>query len=356
MGRLTGRRHSAREISRPRTYNEGAICGNCAMFRLLNEDEVRQALAGQDVVALMEQALAAYSAGRAVQHVRSAMIVGAERAVFSFMPAHLPALNALGSKVYTVFNSNRARGLPTHFSMIMLFDTVTGELLALMDGRHVTEIRTAAVSMLAIKFLAACPVRRLALFGCGVQARGHLRALAAAPWTLEEVSIWSPFADRPAFVEEMRSTLGFALVESPSGEEAVRGADLVILATSSSTPVVQCEWIDPGALVISVGACRPDQREMDPQLLSESRLVVDSRAAALEESGDISQGIAEGRFAAGHIRAELGEVVLGRATARDTDTDKVVFKSLGMAVEDVIVAETVYRRAVRGNIGSLIGL
>ena len=325
-------------------------------FRLLNERDVRQALVGQDLVALMEEALAAYSSGDAVQPVRSSMLVGADRDVFAFMPAHVPALHALGSKVLTVFDGNRARGLPTHFATVLLFDTGTGELLAMMDGRHITEVRTAAVSMVAVKHLASGPVRRVGLFGCGAQAGSHLRALAASAPTLEELRVWDPHSNRRAFLDGMRGTLRCPLVAAATAEEAARGADLIVLVTSSSTPVLERAWVQPGALVVSVGACRRDQREMDPLLVRDARLVVDSRAAALEESGDIVQAIAAGHFGVEHIRAELGEVVLGRAAVRQTDTDVVVFKSLGMAVEDVTVAATIHRRAAEGDLGSLVSL
>jgi ornithine cyclodeaminase/alanine dehydrogenase-like protein (mu-crystallin family) len=320
-------------------------------FRLLTEQEVRRALARVDLVALMEDALGAFSAGEVVQPVRSSLLVGPERSVLGLMPAHVASRAALGAKLVTVFNGNHARGLPSHFATILLFDDQTGMLRAVMDGAYITEVRTAAVSAVAVRHLAAAPVRRMALFGCGVQARSHLRAVAAECPALQEVRVWSPQADRPAFVREMAPATRAAVVEAPSAEAAALGADLVVLVTSSPQPVLDRRSVSEGALVISVGACRRDHREMDPDLVAGSRLVVDSRDAALVESGDVVQGIAEGRFGPDHIRAELGAVVRSRSQVRDAARDIVVFKSLGLAVEDVAVGSVVLDRAVAEGLG-----
>jgi ornithine cyclodeaminase len=286
-----------------------------------------------------------------VQPVRTSVFVGPGRAVLGLMPAHMPSRSALGSKLVTVFNDNHARGLPSHFATILLFDDQTGALVALMDGSHVTEVRTAAVSAVAVRHLARHPVRRLAIFGCGVQARSHLRAIAADVPSLEHVRVWSPVGEPARFVEAMRAEVPVPIVEAASGEAAADGADLCVLATSSPAPVIERAWVASGTLVISIGACRRDHREMDPQLVRDARVFVDSRAAALVESGDIVQGIEEGRFAASYITGELGEVVLGRVNSRASADDVVVFKSLGLAVEDVAVADLVYRRACSERVG-----
>jgi alanine dehydrogenase len=166
------------------------------------------------------------------------------------------------------------------------------------------------------------------------------------------VRVWSPTPEHQAtFVDEMESRTKARLVGTESAEQAVRGADLVVLATSSREPVVQNEWVNDGCHVISVGACRPDQREMDPALTRRGRLFVDSRAAALVESGDIVMGIHEHRFAASHIIGELGELIAGKVEGRRSPRDVTIFKSLGLAVEDVVAADLVYRRAVEQDAG-----
>ena len=251
-----------------------------------------------------------------------------------------------------MFGRNRERALPTHHATVLLFSAATGALEAVMDGRYITEVRTAAVSAVAAQCLADGPIRRMGLFGCGVQARSHVRTLTARLPGLERIGVWSPLADREPFVREMQAEVGPAIADGGSAEATARDADLIVLVTSATEPVLRREWVRPGALVVAVGACRPTDREIDPALLAEARVVVDSREAALVESGDIVLGMAEGRFGPEHVCGELGEVLLGRVAPRVAAADRVVFKSLGLAVEDVTVADVVYRRAVAAGLGT----
>jgi len=225
-----------------------------------------------------------------------------------------------------------------------------------MDGRYITEARTAAVSAVSARFLATREAATLAIIGSGVQARSHLEAFAEVR-QLKEVRVWSPTAaSRERFVSDMSGHVPVSIRAADTAEAAVRGADLIVLATSSVTPVIQSEWVAAGAHVVSVGACRPDQREMDPALVARARLYVDSRAAALVESGDVVMGMADGMFDASHIRGELGEVVLGRVDGRQGDRDVTIFKSLGMAVEDVVAADLVLQRAIETGTGTELTL
>jgi alanine dehydrogenase len=325
-------------------------------FRLLTEPDVRALVAAEDLVPAMEAALRAFSAGEVVQPSRSTLWVGEERAFYGLMPAYVPAGGALGTKLVTYFASNRARGLPTHFATIVLLDSRTGALIALMDGGYITQIRTAAVSAVAVRHLAAGPVRRLGLFGCGVQAAGHLGTLSALLPSLEEVRVWSPYDELPGFVADMAARVRPRVRAAASGEDATRGADLIVTVTSSPVPVVRDAWVDPGTLVIAVGACRPEHREIDPDLTARSRLIVDSRDAAFAESGDVIQGLAEHRFSRDHVAAELGEVIAGAAAGRTRPDEPVIFKSLGLAVEDVAAAELVYQRALERGAGVELAL
>jgi ornithine cyclodeaminase len=210
------------------------------------------------------------------------------------------------------------------------------------------------VSAVSSRLLARPRASSLAIIGSGVQARSHLEALS---WvhTLRSVAVWSPTKEhRDRFVAEASSPANTGqapsvrAVDHPG--EAVVGADIIVLVTSSPAPVIESGWVKPGTHVISVGACRPTQREMDPELVARARLFVDSRAAALVESGDVVMGIQEGRFTAAHIAAELGELVAG-ATGRQSDMEITIFKSLGLAVEDVTAANLAYRRAMERGIG-----
>jgi ornithine cyclodeaminase/alanine dehydrogenase-like protein (mu-crystallin family) len=196
----------------------------------------------------------------------------------------------------------------------------------------------------------------LAILGSGVQARSHVESLCRTQ-VFREVRAWSPTPEHLArFVAEARSLSSAAVHPAGTAEEAVRGADVIVLATSSATPVVRSEWVGTGTLVISLGAYRPEMREMDPVLVARARVIVDSRAAALVEAGDIVQGILESRFTAAQIAGEIGEVVLGRIPGRHSADDVVIFKSLGMAVEDLVCAQLAYQRAREKGAGREIAI
>ncbi|MGE0811697.1 MAG: ornithine cyclodeaminase family protein [Vicinamibacterales bacterium] len=315
-------------------------------FRLLTEQHVASLLPAADLVDAMEVALTRFSGGEVVQPVRSVLTVGPQKAYFGVMPAYVEQPPQLGAKLVTVFGENLAKGLPSHLATILLLDPDTGALLAVMDGRYITEARTAAVSAVSARHLSRPDSSRLAILGTGVQARSHLEALASVR-PLGDIRVWSPKASsRERFVAEMSGHVPGRLSAADSAEAAVHGADIVVLVTSSPTPVVEDAWVAPGAHVISVGACRPDQREMAPALVARGRVFVDSKAAALVEAGDVVQGIREGRFTDAHVAGELGQVVAGRLAGRQDAGQVTIFKSLGMAVEDVVAADLAYRRAV----------
>jgi ornithine cyclodeaminase/alanine dehydrogenase-like protein (mu-crystallin family) len=315
------------------------------MALILTELEVRELLPVLDLVDAMARALAAFSSGQVHQPVRTSVEVGSNRAFFGVMPAYISAPGAVGAKLVTVFAENTAKGLPTHYATILLLDPETGALTAVMDGRYITAARTAAVSAVAARHLASADAAVLAIFGSGVQARSHLEALCGMK-AFREVRAWSPTQEHLSrFVSDARSIYGIPMRHAANGREAASGADVIVLATSSTTPVIQSEWIASGALIISLGAYRPEMREMDPALTARARVIVDSRAAALVEAGDIVQGICEGRFSEESIAGELGDVILGRIPGRAVADQIVIFKSLGMAVEDVVAAQLAMARA-----------
>ncbi len=308
----------------------------------IGEAEVRALVSMPELIEAMQAALAAFTSGGVKQPVRT--VIGAEGGVFASMPALLRAPAAMGAKLVTVFHANSAKGLTTHLATIILLDPATGALLAVMDVRFITEARTAAVSAVAARFLARERTPVLAIIGSGVQARSHLEALTLVR-TFDEIRCWSPTA---AHVERfVAESSRFGVRSANTAEEAARGADVIALVTASRSPVVQDAWIQPGACVISVGACLPAEREMDPAMLARGRLIVDSRASALKESGDIVQSIREGRFTEDHIAAELGAVVADSKLGRTSENQVTIFKSLGLAVEDVVAANLVYQRALQ---------
>lgn len=272
-----------------------------------------------------------------MQPVRLVMPVADHGGFFGVMPAYT---GALGAKLVAFYPGNTDG--PTHHALIALFEPETGAPLAVLDGRLITEMRTAAVSAIATDLLARPGAATLGIIGSGVQAESHLEALRLVrPFT--EVRVWSP-RNGAAFAER------HGIAAASSAEMAIRGADVVVLATSSRTPVLRGEWLAPGAHLNAVGACRPDWRELDDETLRRGRLFVDSREAALVESGDV--------IAAPGIIAELGAVITDPAIGR-TDPDQItVFKSLGLALEDVVSADLVHRAtlAERDAPGSLSSL
>ncbi|MGI8911646.1 MAG: ornithine cyclodeaminase family protein [Rubrobacteraceae bacterium] len=291
----------------------------------LDEAAVDRLLHMKDVIPAMERALADFSSDKVVQPVRTIVPVADHEGFFALMPAY--AGGALGAKLVTFYPQNQ--GVPTHHATILLFKPETGEPLVSMDGRLITEVRTAAVSAVATNYLARPDASVLAIIGSGVQARSHLEALRLVRG-FEEVRVWSPrhaadFARR------------FDVRATASAEEAVRGADVVVVATTSKTPVLSGEWLSPGAHVNAVGAPRPDWRELDDEVLRRARVYVDSREAAFKESGDV--------IAAGEAFAEIGEVVVGAKPGRESPEEITLFKSLGLAVEDVATADLIHRRA-----------
>jgi ornithine cyclodeaminase/alanine dehydrogenase-like protein (mu-crystallin family) len=300
------------------------------MPQIFSEDKVRARLRMPDLIEAMQRALVEFSIGQVEQPVRTVMKFGVEPSFFGTMPSYVPSLPALGAKLVTVVPGNTARGIGTHQALIVMLDPVTGVAQAILDGRYITEVRTAAVSAVSVKLLARKDTQVLGILGSGVQARSHLEALRLVR-DFSEVRAWSPTAER---LRQFSEETGVRAMKS--AEEVVRGADVVVTVTPSQTPVVRSEWVEDGAHVIAVGSCLPTHRELDPLLVARARLIVDSRAAALKEAGDVVMGIAEGRWTAEHIAAELGELPVRR-----DEREITVFKSLGLAMEDLFAAHLV---------------
>src|SRR5690349_18698668 len=291
----------------------------------LDENQVRQHLRMADLIPAMEKALIDFSAGRVAQPVRQVIPVDPPGGFYGIMPALTP--DCLGQKIVTFYPPNADKGIPTHMALIILNDPQTGTPLAVMDGRLITEMRTAAVSASATKLLAPKEANVLAILGSGVQARSHFEALRLVR-NFKEIRVWS---QTKAHAEEFAKEIGAKVT---AAEEAVRGADVVVTVTSSKTPVVKGTWLKRGCHLNAVGACRHDWRELDDDAMRNSVVFVDSREAAMKESGDVILSGAK-------IYAELGEAFAGKIENRANET--TIFKSLGMGVEDIASALLVYR-------------
>lgn len=317
---------------------------------LLSEKDVRQVLLMDDLIAAMETALDQFSAGAVRQPLRSVVDVGGH-AFYGVMPAFIQQPPALGTKLVSVFHSNAALGLPSHLATIVLLDPETGALQAIMDGRYITEARTAAVSAASAKHLARPDARVLAVLGSGVQARSHIDALTRVR-PFEEVRVWGRDPGHVGtLVEAITPHVRARVVASSSAGEAAAGADVIALVTASPEPVLARGSVRDGAHICAVGACRPDQREMDTALVRDARVFVDSRVGALAEAGDLVIPIREGAIDASHIAGELGDVFGGRIPGRQHAAEITIFKSLGMAVEDVAAARLAFERASERGLG-----
>jgi alanine dehydrogenase len=317
---------------------------------LLSEKDVRQVLLMDDLIAAMETALDQFSAGAVRQPLRIVVDVGGH-AFYGVMPAFIQQPPALGTKLVSVFHSNAALGLPSHLATIVLLDPETGALQAIMDGRYITEARTAAVSAASAKHLARPDARVLAVLGSGVQARSHIDALTRVR-PFEEVRVWGRDPGHVGtLVEAITPHVRARVVASSSAGEAAAGADVIALVTASPEPVLARGSVRDGAHICAVGACRPDQREMDTALVRDARVFVDSRVGALAEAGDLVIPIREGAIDASHIAGELGDVFGGRIPGRQHAAEITIFKSLGMAVEDVAAARLAFERASERGLG-----
>ncbi len=296
---------------------------------ILDERAVHDLLSMEELIPAMAKAMADLSSGKVVQPGRVMLPVAEHQGFLGLMPAYG---GALGAKLVAFYPNNQ--GIPSHHAMIVLFKPETGEPLVTMDGRLITEMRTAAVSAVATRLLARPEASVLGILGSGVQARSHLAALRLVR-TIREARVWSP-RNAAAFARE------FGVRAVPSAEEAVRGSDIVVVATSSQTPVLSGAWLAPGTHINAVGAPRPTWRELDDDALRKARLYVEQREAATRESGDV--------IAAGKIFAEIGEVVAGRKPGRQSADEITLYKSVGVAVQDIVSAELVYRKALKAGI------
>jgi thiomorpholine-carboxylate dehydrogenase len=294
----------------------------------LSEEAVRERLSYQQLIPAMRQALIDFSLQKVVQPLRMRLPVPRQPALFLVMPAIYGEV--MGAKLVSVFPENADRGLDTHFAVIQLFRTDTGEPLATMDARLITEMRTAAVSAVATDLLARADTRVLAILGSGVQARAHVAALRCVR-SFEEIRIWSRNREN---ARKLAQQVGAKVM---TAEEAVRGADVVVAATASSEPVLLGRWLKQGAHINALGAVGAGRRELDDEAMK-GLLVVESRESAGQESEDI-------RSSGAAIDAELGELLTGAAPRRQAG--RTIFKSVGLAVEDMAAAKLVYD-ATRG--------
>jgi ornithine cyclodeaminase len=321
---------------------------------ILNQLAVQKLLPMHECIDVMGTTLGTLARGKAVLPLRTVVRIPDSGDFFAVMPAVLAEPKTIGAKIITVYPGNHGTKFDSHQGAVLLFDAENGSLAALLDATAVTTIRTAAVSGLATRLLARPDATELAILGAGVQGHSHLEAIQAVrPLTM--VRVWSRSSDHArALVNVATTRFGLSAVVSPSAEDAVRHSSIVCTTTSSTQPVLCGDWLAPGTHVNAVGASTPAARELDTRAVARARLYVDRRESALNEPGDILVPLREGVITPEHIVGEIGELVIGRAPGRTNAEEITLFKSLGLAVEDLGAASHVYAKALRDGVGERV--
>jgi ornithine cyclodeaminase/alanine dehydrogenase-like protein (mu-crystallin family) len=314
---------------------------------VLNHSEVVSLLSVRDCVTAMREAMASFARGAVYQPLRMIVRPPAASGFLGLMPAfNREEGGALGIKVVSIFPDNPLRGLDAHQGAVLLFSPDTGEVLAVFNASAITAIRTAAVSGVATDLLAPENAGELAIIGSGVQARTHLEAMAAVrPLRLVRVASRT-FEHAEELAKSLQGNYPFPIEAVKGPEAAMRGADLIVTVTTSLEPVVKRQWISDGAHINAVGSSTRLAREIDTATVKASTLFVDCRESAENEAGEYVIAKSEGAISSDHIRGELGEVLIGSRHGRTSREEITLFKSVGMAAEDLAAASYLYSKAL----------
>ena len=319
---------------------------------VLSEEQVRSLIDIEELITALKQAHIQYSTGKAVMPVRLVVPLPQIQGRITSMPGYLTEDKALGMKVVTYFQNNPGQNLPAILATVMLFSAATGKMIAVMDGSYITAIRTACASALATQTLANPEALVLGILGAGVQARAHIQALRRVR-KLNQIKLYSPSGTSAANIKrELEPAAGVVIHVAKSAEETVRNSDLVVTATTAQQPILNSEWLKPGAHINAVGAHRPDSREIDGPTVARSKVVVDSREAIMAECGDILLAIKEKSITDNHVHAEIGEVLAGTKPGRTSASEVTLYKSVGIAVQDVATAQLIYHKALELKVGT----
>ena len=322
---------------------------------ILDSARIRDLLPMEECIELMADALASLARGEVFQPLRTITRPPEARGLLGLMPAYRAGEHgAFGLKAICVFPGNPAQGKDAHQGAVVLFSRETGELLALLNASEITAIRTAAVSAVATQLLAREEAERLAIIGAGVQARTHLMALARVRSIRHARVACRNIEHAQQLVDEMQARVAFPIEPVQTNEEAVRDADVIVTATSSLEPVIQRDWISPGAHVNAIGTHSPNSREVDSATMGVARIFVDRRESALNEAGDYLLAAKEGVVTPESIVAEIGELLIGAQSGRESENEITLFKSLGLAIEDVACADYLFKKATSTNLGTWV--
>lgn len=322
------------------------------MTMLLSKTDIGDLLDMEEAIVVMEAAFADYAHDRVLMPQRLVITVSRYQGVCGFMPAYVHSTGALGAKTVAAFKKNRERQLPTLFGTVMLLDDETGQPLAIMDGADLTSVRTGAASGVASRHLARPDAHLLGVLGSGEQAVTQIVAICAVR-PIEEVRVYSPHLEqkKELFLRRVGGLVAARIQAVATAEAAVRDCDIVAVATNAERPVFDGAWLSPGTHINGVGSHSPQARELDTTTVRRSRIVCDAVDACLVEAGDLMLPIANGDLSREEIHGSLGEVVCGEKKGRTDDEEITLFKSVGLAFQDISMAWHVYERATRQGVG-----
>lgn len=323
---------------------------------IVNQSEVKQLLPMAECIEVMAEALKTLSQGKTILPLRPVMWLPEKVGALGMMPAYMEDLQIMGLKIVSVFPGNHGTEYDSHMGAVMIFETKHGQPLAVMDATEITAIRTAAVSGVATKLLARDDAGDLAILGSGTQAKTHLQAMLLSR-KIRRVRLWSRNPGNGRRFSERESTRHEIQVElMPNVQAAVQGADIICTTTSSPDPILFGNYLSPGCHINAVGSSVPFARELDTEAVVKSRLFVDRRESTLNEAGDFLMPKKEGSIGDSHIQGEIGEVLLGKVKGRNSQEEITLFKSLGLAVEDLASANHIYKKALAQGMGTKVEL
>jgi ornithine cyclodeaminase/alanine dehydrogenase-like protein (mu-crystallin family) len=322
---------------------------------IVNQSEVKELLPMDACINVMEEALKTLGRGDGVNPLRIPMWLPDKRGLLAIMHGQLGGeYNMMGVKLVSIMPGNHGTEYDSHMGLVTLFETTHGRPLAVIDGSSITAIRTAAASGVATKLLAKAAASDLAILGSGAQAITHLDAMLHVR-DIKRVRVWSRTAENvQKFAAAYEEKHGITIEAMPSAQAAVEGADIICTATSSREPVLMGDWIAPGAHINAVGSSVKHARELDTAAMVKSRLYIDRLESTLNEAGDFLIPKEEGAVGDDHIIGEIGDILLGKLTGRESDDEITVFKSLGIAAEDIASAYFVYQQALEKGLGTSV--
>ncbi len=322
-------------------------------LRILTAGDVRSILTMDSAIELMREAMALVGRGETVQPLRSALWLPDKRGLLGLMPGYIARPERLGVKAISVFPSNFAKGLPSHQGVVMLFNAETGALDAIIDAREITAIRTAAATAVATDVLARRDVKTLTFFGYGEQAETHFEALRRVR-KFEHLSIWGRDATKASAFAAAHTSVALSVEAVASAEEAVSQADVICTLTAAIDPVLFGRWLKPGMHVNAVGSGTAREAELDIEAVKRARMFADNKEGVLGQCGEFLRAKAAGAVDDAHVVGSVGDVIIGKIPGRSSAQEITLFKSLGMAVEDVVSAEFILAEAARRGIGQSI--